>query len=386
MQLTKRTESTGNSGMSSPFIGFSDWTVIGVNMSLAEKAALYGKSYDPDAEPEEGKKKQEEPTYEKKDNEGNDQIIVEFYLKANIAPHPIKTVQFYITDKKVYSKEKEGKETTAQWVNQLGDSTYAVSKDKMMASFRYFTDFGKETPNDQGAKICRQAIEGEAALYGFVKAWVSKPDYKKNTTNLLLDIKRLFNNPIFYVKEVFQPLIDQTNKIASLEATVQTLITAPKEEQDKSAISKAFKDIDDLKKELFTAPVVTLAYVQSKENKDGELKHHQKFYRDWLPYSFAVQNGKNWENPVTIQAIASCIETGNWSKYKKLEKYIKKITEGEFQLKDIYAIQMLDKFNPDTFQASSGVLFRDESGDDTDHQYESKRTYVNGEEIDQLPF
>lgn len=114
-------------------------------------------------------------------------------------------IRFNITDKE--SVSKEGK---IQYVSQSGDSTWASSERDLKPMFTNVQKWDKgsksfvdvtDSSGDPITKRYRKALQGEADLYAFMKAWLSgknsnNKDIDWSTVDILLDTNKLFRGNV----------------------------------------------------------------------------------------------------------------------------------------------------------------------------------------------
>lgn len=107
--------------------------------------------------------KKEEPTYASKTEEGNDKLMLKFYVKP-INLDIIAPITFFLEDKEVVSQS--GK---FRYINDYGQNTYAESVEEATSRL------GKgDVPffKNEGVRIARV---GECELIEFIRAWLSIP-------------------------------------------------------------------------------------------------------------------------------------------------------------------------------------------------------------------
>lgn len=305
MELKKR-ENTG-SGERTLYTGIFSGRVRGINPSAEERAKIIGYEVTPS---ETGVVKQ--PVYEEKDQDGKEVMIINFLLEGD-GPDTGKffDARFRITDKEATNKEG----TKNQYVSATGDTSW-VDDPKNLEE--WFVNYQEETEKGSGvyrstdAKPYRKALQGEADLMNFMKAWLSNSKLSGN--GILLDMKSLFRNVDKFVRK---ELVSEINKDSS---------------------------------ENVTDCVICLATVYTKE-KDGEIKHYQNLYKEYLP----------GYNGYTIKQVISGINT-NWEgvKMKGLKKWYKAVN-GEYGPKDAYSLTTLQVFHPNNHIQASNDTIRHEA-------------------------
>jgi hypothetical protein len=298
MQVTK----SKGTGTKSLYTGFFEAKVIAINPNMHQVAKMFGKEVEDD---------QEEIKYEGTSATGGDEyVVIAPWVEAQTPEKQKFKIPFYFVNKPmVWPTSKK-----LQFVSCTGDNGSADSLEELQEWFTHFQDF--KTKENQADKQVRQAVEGEANWYKFLKPWLSKIKFSTITTNILMDTKELFSNVNKYVKGEYNSLITATG--------------------DDSTIGN----------------IVVLAYVQTKENKEGELVHQQKFYSEYLGPQ--VKDGSRWIK--TISALNLAINTNNW---KSFEKFYTQLV-GEHGCKGTYTLTMLQPFDPSqTLVASNDIIAKE---------------------------
>lgn len=144
------------------FVGFVEGDVIAVNPTMDE---LNSMGFNVDKEPEYLK----EVDDIEKDADGNEiskktinQLTIAFYIKNKKAPFQIFNTRFFLKDKIRMNKDK----TKKQYINSQGTSSWA-SDQSLLPEFL--------TKNGQ---TIREAYDGEADFYEFVRKWLNQADFK----------------------------------------------------------------------------------------------------------------------------------------------------------------------------------------------------------------
>lgn len=299
------------------YTGFFSGKVVAVNPSKEELAELIGYELKDDAE---------DIKYEGTTEKGDAFVSLSFWLKSETPEPKYFNARFRLVDKQVTS-EKTGK---TQFVNATAGSTWVDSEANLPDWFTHFQEGEKDNKTNVADKEHREAIQGEANLYVFLRAWLAKVewfDYAKMTkggeepTNVLIDKNRLFRNVEEYVNEEYRWLVKQ-----------QMQYDAETNRDEKAKLAKS----------LLTAPIVALACVYSTE-KDGELKMYQNLYSEYMG-NYMLKN------------INLAITTGNWMTNDKTKKFYEQI-KGEHGCKDAYTLTQLQDFNPDEHQQTSEQTF-----------------------------
>lgn len=306
MQLEKR-ESTGT-GEKKLYTGIFTGIVRGINTTAEERGAIIGY----DVKPNENGVIQQ-PVYEEKDTDGNEVVIVNFLLEGQDADKgKFFDARFRITDKEATNKDG----SKFQYISATGDSSWADSETNLL---EWFTHYQEETEKGSGVykniadKPYRKALRGECDLMNFMKAWLSKAKLTEN--GILINIKSLFRNVNKYVATEFVPEMSR-----------------PSDEN-------------------VTDAVMCLATVYTKE-KDGEIKHYQNLYKEYLP----AYDG------YTMKQVSAAVNSNNWNvvKMKSLKKWHKNLL-GEYGPKDSWELCLLKPFDPTQHIAAGSETFRDDS-------------------------
>jgi len=298
--------------------GFGLFTPRGyVNPTQEQQAKMLGYTPKGDAK---------EFSYEYKTKDGEDGIIIKFWLQAENKAWFQN--EFRLVNKPVIAKES-GKQ---QFVCQVGGDfgSYWIDDEKNLPD--WFTHYQRDKQN-VADKVYRAAIQGEANLYQFLNVWYAHVDWMNPDSTLLLDIKRLFRNVDKYVKDEYQPLLDQQNQL-----------------DDEANSSKK----DALRKEIMVEPVVALATVYTGEDKDGAIVHYQKLYQSYLSH---------WK----MKKISFAISSGNWND-KDLKNYHKQLT-GEKGCRDAYSLTLLKPFDPNDHIQCGPETFKVDTSDVSDTSY-----------------
>ncbi|HSX49073.1 MAG TPA: hypothetical protein VLE44_02335, partial [Candidatus Saccharimonadales bacterium] len=253
--------------------------------------------------------KKDEPNYVG-DKEGVTTVRLDFYMRVVENDYLYKRT-FFLEDRDVVTKVKDSmtdEEIDAfipkyQFVNQTGDSFYCADEDTLPD---YFTKFQKNTSKTDKTKIIfgekkfRVAKAGEADLLDFLKKWLSELDFWDIDTNILPDMKKIFNGNF---KEL-QDLVDS--------------------------------DLTERVEQGQVVPVLVVDLLGVKrDNKDGEEKLYQDVYKTTLP-------GYLWKAIKKVDFSEENIE--KWRK----EKYNKNTNPKGIYLKEYQqlAVDVTDKSYP----------------------------------------
>ena len=304
MELHK---STGT-GKKDLYTGIASMRVIAVNPTKEEMAEMLGYDLKEDAK---------DQVYEGKTEKGDDFVTLSFWLEADTPEKQKFNTRFRLVNKPVVS-EGSGKK---QWVNQVAGSTWVDSEENLPSWFTHFRDKNGSliTKDDDGEltgkRKVREAIQGEANLYNFLRSWFGKVSFFSERTNILLNINKMFRN--------FDKFVDNEFR-SQLRAG------------------------DDA----MTTNVVALAYVYISE-KDGETKMYQNLYGEFLG---------QWQ----MKKVSFALSTNNWELDKGLKKW-KEQLEGKHGCDGAFTLTMLQPFDPNNYQqASNEVVNTTTTADDID--------------------
>lgn len=303
MELKKST----STGAKKLFTGIASMRVIGINPTTEELAELLGYEAKSDAE---------EIKYEGKTEKGDDYVDINFWLEADTPEKQKFNARFRLVNKPVIS-QNTGK---SQWVNQSASSTWIDNEENLQAWFTEFRDKkGNLITKDEegeltGKKIIRQAIQGEANLYKFLRAWFGKASFSSERTNTLIDVNKLFRDVENFVHKNYR---------SQLSAGSKAMITN----------------------------VVTMAYVHISE-KNGETKMYQNLYNEFLG---------QWQ----MNKVNFALSSDNWELDKGLKKW-KEELEGKHGCDGVFTITPLQAFDPNNYQQASNEVMTSAPADDID--------------------
>lgn len=275
------------------YTGFFTGRVIAVNPTKEELSEILGFELE------------KEQNYVQTIN-GQENVIISFWMEADHPDKPKFNTQIYIADKEVYS-ESSGK---TQFVNQCGNYSWVKSEENLLSWFRNFT-------NKQGEIVdtceVRKAIQGEANLYNFLRSWYGQANFKSKNTNVFINVQELFLNPAKYIQREYGSRIKlEQQYLAETDSDVR----------------------EDLNKDIITTTVTGLATVRIRE-KDNEVKKYQSVYTDFLPNYL-------------VKKLRLAVTNNLWDLNKGADKALAKYHEqliGQHGSKDAYQIQMLGLFD-----------------------------------------
>jgi hypothetical protein len=265
-------KSTGQ-GQAQLSIGIFEGKVVGLNLTRKQMCEWRGWELKPD---------DKELEYVGEDKDGNTRVTLDFCIE-DVATGKKFSHRLMITDKKSAS-EKSGK---LQYVSQTGMSTWVDDKKNLPGWFLNFTDKDK---NVVGETDYRQAYMGEADVYEFFRNWLNKVNWFSQTTNVLLDMKKIFRGNV-----------DE----------IRSLIAA--EGDDALATTTVF---------------MATVYITEK---DGEKKMYQNLARMYMP-GYRIKNAR-----------LAC-STNSWDADKNTKRF-KESCIGEYGIKDAFALEMLKDFD-----------------------------------------
>jgi len=311
MNITKKQES----GFSQKYyVGAFTGRVVMINPTVQELTEYRGATPKDDAK---------EINYSGKTQNGDEFVSIHFYIQPEYLDAPLLVRKFMFIDKPVESKDK-----APQWVNQVGMASYCANKRDLADWFTDFTDFN--TKEKIADKEIRQAFQGESKFYEFLTEWMSSVNYFEPSTKIWIDDKKkFFNNIDKYVKEQYQPLVKAEKKW--LDAT------------DKETRAKLAEDV-------YTGVIAGLATVSCKESSES-VKYYQGVYDSFF-------GGKK------VQGFLNNVRTQLWRKDVKKNgkdgiylRWFKQVTEGEYQLKDLYELCIFKEIDLANFTQYSNETF-----------------------------
>lgn len=231
-----------------------------------------------------------------KSRDGNTYLRVDVWLKDIKSGDKFKTT-FFLED-----KERENKDATKkQYINNIGKCAWADDPNNLAEWF--------------AKRDYRVAYVGEEELYEFLRTWLGKLDFMKETTVLQLEWKKLMKGNVSELK-------------SQVEGAYCTNIGA-------------------------------LATIVMKE-KDGESKEYQGVYNKAFLPAYALKNFR------LINYNDSSVQSGLRSKklkdLKPHERFVLNVT-GEYGCRDFYVLRDLKEYNADDNLVASDAVLSDD-GDD----------------------
>lgn len=331
MQGTKR-ESTGTRQL---YVGWSEAKVIAINPTLEEFEKM-------------GIEVEEEPKYSKtvKDEEVT---WIDFWMEDLKTGYKYKRT-FFLQDVPAKTKPKEGKEDEfvekTQYVNQVGDATWAENKKELIANER-FIKFRKKVKGGEegefevyGDKLHRIGKRGEGDLMMFVRQWLAEGNYYDVNTNILLDMKKIFNGNFKELKE-------------QVGGEFATIIKAGKE---------------------LPTTVLSILEVKVVDGEDG-IKEFQSAWRRSCP-GWQMKSVRNTK--FTRENIAKWIKEGKGKNnpagtrwLKDYEKLAIEISTGEHKSKNFYSLDPIHEYNSEENFVAGGeaVTTAKKATTETDDDY-----------------
>lgn len=173
-------------GVATKYVGFTQVLPMAVNPTREQLNKLLGVEDKDDDKP---------LTYLAEDADGNKKLRLSFWLyseaKDKYFPHSIN-----LTNKEVVSKDK----TKSQYVNSTCSTSWVDDEANLAEWFTHFTD--KDTKEPVGEKKYRKAILGEGELCTLVRAWLGRMNFSNPETEVLIDVKKLFNEDYSELREL----------------------------------------------------------------------------------------------------------------------------------------------------------------------------------------
>lgn len=231
-----------------------------------------------------------------KSKDGNAYLRIDVWLKDVKSGDKFKAT-FFLEDKERESRDGSKK----QYINNIGRTAWAAD------------------PNDLSEWFIKRdhrvAYVGEEEFYEFLRTWLGKLDYMKDTTVLQADWKKLM----------------------------------------KGNVSELKSQVDGA----YSTNIGALATVVMKE-KNGENKEYQGVYNKAFLPAYALKNFRliNY-NDVTIQ---TSLRAKKLKDLKPHERFVVNVT-GEYGCRDFYVLRDIKEYNPDDNLVASDAVLSDD-GDD----------------------
>ena len=211
-------------------------------------------------------------------------------------------LSFYLENKEAVSKSGKN-----QWINELGRSMYADSKENLPEKF--------------AAVPVHKAIVGEADLLNFLDAFLNID--RNQSYTLSIDTKKLINGSV--------------------------------------------KELRDLLKTDLPRTVLAMATVRTVE-KDGEVKEYQGVYnRKFIPgYNFRTFVAAKLDDTAlaTLRTRDQAARENKKGYLKAWEKYAIEVTDPQYGISDAYSISPLKVYNAEDHVVTANAVL-----DETDASY-----------------
>jgi hypothetical protein len=300
------------------YTGFFSGRVIAVNPTKEELSEILG--FEP----------KEEPVYIETNKFNNkEQALITFWMEID-HPEKIKMSHTFYLINEVAVGRNSGK---TQFVNQSGSYSWVFQKEDLVSWFRNFEDKNGEIIDECEV---RPAIQGEADLYSFLRSWYGQANFKSKNTNILIDVKKLFLDPVKYAKSEYGTRI----------------------ELEKQYLAETDPDVrEDLNKNIITTNVTGLATVRISE-KEGSINYYQHIYKEF------IQN-------YLVKKLRLAVMNNLWDPKNGADKALAKFYDGLVNkngTKDAYKIQMLAPFKEEDHpQTSNETIINSESNSGVDY-------------------
>jgi hypothetical protein len=231
------------------------------------------------------------------EKDGNITLRVDVWLKSVKTGDKFKT-SFFLEDRERENKDK----TKSQFINEIGLCAWAEDENDL--------------PNWFTARDYRKAHPGEEELYGFLRTWLGKLDYKSADTQLALDWKKMMKGNV--------------------------------------------KDLKDQINGDFAVNVGALATIITKE-KDGEVKTFQGIYNKAFIPAYALKNFKLIDFSKEEELDKIKVKKNN--ELKPHERFVLNVT-GEYGCKDFYILNDMKDYDPE-----DNVMTTNEAHIESDSEY-----------------
>lgn len=229
-----------------------------------------------------------------KGGDGNTYLRIDFWMKELTKETNFK-VSFFLEDKERSNKD----ETKFQYINNVGITSWADSESSLLSWFK--------------SRPYRIAKAGEEELYGFLRNWLSKLDYRDAETELVLNWSKLMKGDV-----------------RELRAQIG----------------------GEYAKKVMCAAIVNVA------EKDGNINYYQNVYnRTFLPEgSLKFFRLNDYSDEETLNKIRAK-KIGD---LKFHERFVASIADLEYGCKDIYSLKELEVFNEEVHIVSGGKVIEEE--------------------------
>lgn len=205
-------------------------------------------------------------------------------------------VAFYLKDKECRNRDN----TKKQYINNVGTTTWA--------------DDPNNLPDWFTGRDYRVAFDGESELYGFLRTWLGKLDYREAETVLQLDWKPLMKGNT--------------------------------------------KDLKNLVGGAYTTNIVALATVKTVVREDGTKEYQSVYNRGFLP-AYSLKNFRlvNYSDEKVLKPLREKKK----SMLKPHERFAVDVT-GEYGCKEFYILRDLQEYNAESnFVASDRPIANDDA-------------------------
>lgn len=279
------------------YVGLFECRVLAINPSPEEYEQLTG------IQPKEDSK---QFNYLGESKDGNTYLRLDFWVEdtrlrtrddGTVLNEKFK-ITFFLED-----KERENKDgTRKQYINNVGICSWAEDPNDL-------PDWFKE-------RDYRVAYVGEEEVYGFIRTWLSKLDYKNEETVLELEWKKLMRGNVTELRQ----------------------------------------QIDGE----WCENVVCLATIETTE-KDGEVKEYQRIYNDAFlsPYTLKYFRTVDYMNPDTVARL----KPKKSRDLKPHEKFVLRVMDQEYGCKDFFTLRDMKLYDPADNVAASDKVISEEGSD-----------------------
>lgn len=299
MQLTKST-STGQGKL---YSGIFEGRIVMVNPDREQKAAWKGWEVKPE---------DKEYEYIGEDKDKNTRVTIEFCIEDVADPTRKFDLRFNITDKKVVS-EKSGKN---QYVSATGMSSWVTDTKDLP---EWFTTFRNKEKEKIGEVDYRKAYQGEASLYDFLRSYLAKVDWFSPSTNILLDMKKIFRGNV-----------DEIRSLIPTKATPED--------------------------EILAGTVVMLATVYIKDDAEGKKMYQNVSSNNFLP-------------GYRMKTVRLSATQNSWDSDKNTKRFKDQILDPEHGVKEAFTWDLIEEFDEEKSLQSSNDVIRHDTTEVSDTDY-----------------
>ena len=296
------------------FVGLFEAKIVAVNPTIEQFKTLLNIELKEDSK---------QTDYLSENKEGNTVLRVDFWLeniKTSDNEFPQRFKKTFFLEDNVRTNKDDDKN---QYINTIGDTSWArnenhfkemIADNSLSTGYRKFlTDFTK--------RDFREANQGEEKLYGFLRTWLGRLDYRDPDTQILQEWKKLMKGN---VKELKDQIDGEYSTSFIALATIKTT---------------------------------------EKTDEDGNINivEYQNIWDEFLP-SYLLPNFSkvDYNNAKTI----SLLTEADPKSLKYFEKFVVNINS-QYGCKDYFKLKEISVYNSnENLVTSNEVILKEEENDD----------------------